>query len=127
MEVINGIKVFGDCGLPSEYELKDQSQILWVAGWYEPGGYDGDGEALVAYKDGTFEWKGLGHCSCYGPWDGVKEKGAQDAEYLRLLRTSDPKVVSRGYGEGHTKLLKILDEVEMAGLIPHVEHLQQPS
>lgn len=43
--------------------------IEWVVYWYQSGDYDGDGDAVARYADGTYRTAGLGHCSCYGPWD----------------------------------------------------------
>lgn len=41
----------------------------WLVYWYEEGDYCGDGEAVALGKDGKLYTYGLGHCSCYGPFD----------------------------------------------------------
>jgi hypothetical protein len=36
---------------------------------YAVGCYDGEGTAVVRYADGSWGVHGMGHCSCYGPFD----------------------------------------------------------
>lgn len=54
------------------YDLPDQDERFeWLVYWYEDGGYDGNGECVGYNKeDGMLYTKNLGHCSCYGPFDG---------------------------------------------------------
>lgn len=56
---------------PDEYEVRDDQLpdgCVWCVYQYERGDWEGSGEAFAF--DGSRYWeKGLGHCSCYGPFD----------------------------------------------------------
>lgn len=45
----------------------------WAAYHYAAGCYDGSGEALVAWEDGTFSFHDMSHCSCNSAWDDLSE------------------------------------------------------
>jgi hypothetical protein len=40
---------------------------IWY--WYSAEYYEGSGNAILRYTDGTWGAVDLGHCSCYGPFD----------------------------------------------------------
>ena len=50
-------------------EPQNDERYLWLVYWYEIGDYCGDGEAVALGVDGKLYVYGLGHCSCYGPFD----------------------------------------------------------
>lgn len=70
----------------------------WFAYWYESGDYCGSGEGVALDDDGNLWESNLGHCSCYGPGDGlpgqrttahrllVRSPSALDAEMKAALR-----------------------------------------
>ena len=43
----------------------------WVVYWYEVGDYCGSGEA-VSFDGSEYRTHSLGHCSCYGPSEGME-------------------------------------------------------
>lgn len=49
-------------------ELDDS--VVWFAYAYTAEPYEGYGEAVWLTKDGNLHFRNLGHCSCYGPFDG---------------------------------------------------------
>lgn len=49
--------------------------VRWIVYHYTNGGYDGSGEALLAFADGTFDFANLGHCSCNSPEDDFPKAG----------------------------------------------------
>jgi hypothetical protein len=51
--------------------IKDLRRISWICYWYESGSYEGNGRAF-AQIDGEIYSKGLGHCSCHGPWCNIE-------------------------------------------------------
>lgn len=53
---------------PDELDYED-SNAVWIVYHYEGGMYDGSGEAVALGLDGKLRIIGLGHCSCYGPFD----------------------------------------------------------
>ena len=53
---------------PGQADLPDGSP--WLVYWYRSGDYDGDGQAVASLPDGHLVEASLGHCSCYGPWEG---------------------------------------------------------
>ncbi|MGL6101353.1 MAG: hypothetical protein ACRC0G_17240 [Fusobacteriaceae bacterium] len=65
--------------------------VVKVIGWYCPGSYEGSGEAIIVFNDGTVKLRGLGHCSCYGPWDDVEETVGQPLEVVRKSVTDNPE------------------------------------
>lgn len=48
----------------------DSDQYEWLVYGYEQGFWDGSGYAVALRKDGQLQYKGLDHCSCFGPLDG---------------------------------------------------------
>jgi len=62
------ISVGPDEADPVEKALPENA--AWCVYLYEQGDYEGSGEAYVGTKDGKFFEASLGHCSCYGPWEG---------------------------------------------------------
>lgn len=51
------------------------TNVRWIVYHYTCGLYDGSGEALLAFEDGSFAFSGLGHCSCNGPEDNFPDRG----------------------------------------------------
>jgi hypothetical protein len=51
--------------LPEDREAIDEA---WY--WYGYGGYEGTGQLLMRHGDG-YALHDMGHCSCYGPTDGI--------------------------------------------------------
>lgn len=92
---------------PYGYEEKDD-RYVWLVYWYEIGDYCGDGEAVAFGKDGLVYFYGLGHCSCYGPFDdwGSPGKGMTVEEYLRPKDSVHDLSVKGPVDEKVTKLLK---------------------
>lgn len=45
----------------------------WIITDYNRGDYSGTGEAIAKLGDNLYYWD-LGHCSCYGPFDGSPEE-----------------------------------------------------
>lgn len=69
-------------------EIIDQSfqdGVKWIVYWYESGSYDGSGSAYCKFETGEYGFLGLGHCSCYGPFD-VSEGHSWDKIDLGELR-----------------------------------------
>jgi hypothetical protein len=64
-----------------------EDQFVWMAYWYECGDYDGCGEAIALGKDGFLYCAGLGHCSCYGPFEDGFEKMCSVEDFLGSLGT----------------------------------------
>jgi hypothetical protein len=64
---------------------------VWLITWYESGDYGGDGLAAALRKDGVVEYKGLGHCSCYGPMDSWSSESTKVSleEFLKLGEYDD--------------------------------------
>ena len=58
-----------DVDFSSVETLKDAD---WIVYNYQTGSYEGDGVAIHK-KNGKYYQSGIGHCSCYGPEDGIKE------------------------------------------------------
>lgn len=66
----------------NEYDEK----FVWMVVWYERLEYEGNGEAVALGYDGMLYFKGLGHCSCYGPFDqeyGGFEESISVEDYLK--------------------------------------------
>lgn len=72
------------------YDLPEgDDRFEWIVHYYEDGGYDGSGEAVGLNKeDGLLYVKNLGHCSCYGPFDGGMD-GADKYEVAKFLEDKD--------------------------------------
>lgn len=87
----------------SEYELKDVSalQADWFVYYYEHGSYEGTGFA-VWKKDNKYYYDDLGHCSCYGPTDGLKNTGGYDS-------LEDIDKIDKNYNEGEN-VMKFIKE-----------------
>lgn len=51
-------------------ESFDGVRVEIAVTFYEPGSWDGSGEALLLGDNGVLYTWNMGHCSCYGPWDG---------------------------------------------------------
>lgn len=51
-----------------KYVPLDQ-EYKWAVVWYIHYGPEGDGEVVALGMDGLLHYKGLGHCSCFGPLD----------------------------------------------------------
>lgn len=52
-------------------DLDKNDEFKWVVYYYEwLSGYEATGEAIGLHKSGQLYYYGLGHCSCYGPFDG---------------------------------------------------------
>jgi hypothetical protein len=66
---------------------------LWY--WYAYGSYEGSGMALVRVEQGYLLY-GLGHCSCYGPWESwdtyVHPENARTIDALWKSLTPDARV-----------------------------------
>ena len=63
------------CGADGEFYEDDIKMIKdldveWACYWYENGFYEGDG-CLIMRKDNKWYTHTCGHCSCYGPVDGL--------------------------------------------------------
>lgn len=65
--------------------------ITHVVGWYGTGYYEGAGDALVRFDDGTFALKNLGHCSCYGPWEEADELKHLPFEEVKAKVLANPE------------------------------------
>lgn len=52
---------------PGDYNMHPAKVVVTQ---YKCGEWEGSGSALLWMCDGSVEEWGLGHCSCYGPWDG---------------------------------------------------------
>lgn len=64
-------------------EFSHVKDVKWIVYWYENGGYDGNGQAVVLKEDGLLYVGDLGHCSCYGPTESLEGlKGITVKEYL---------------------------------------------
>lgn len=48
----------------------EESKYRWLVYWYEGDSYDGRGEGVALGYDGLLYVYPLGHCSCWGPFDG---------------------------------------------------------
>jgi len=58
--------------------------LQWLVYSYEDyDGYSGGGQAVALTNDGMVLVKDLGHCSCYGPFDGWGDKPITVEELLR--------------------------------------------
>ena len=82
-------------------------RIVWLAYWYESGCYEGSGKAVYLDSLGTWHQDDLGHCSCYGPFDG----GFNDLPYtLEQVIETQGKAWAReehsAYQQGLIKALK---------------------
>lgn len=61
-------------------ESREPYKVLVTNYWTEP--YEGSGFAYMLTHDGKVREYGLGHCSCYGPWEGGWDgEPAQFTEY----------------------------------------------
>ncbi|MGL5582996.1 MAG: hypothetical protein ACRDCE_18865 [Cetobacterium sp.] len=94
----DGIRYCGDYGADDDIGLSEgQKRVLEsigaikVIGWYGYGSYEGSGEALIVFNDGTLSLENLGHCSCYGPWDNVEDIKGRPAEVVRKSVTDNPE------------------------------------
>lgn len=65
--------------------------VVQVIGWYCSGHYEGSGEALVVFNDGTLSLQNLGHCSCYGPWDDLEDIKGRSLEVVRKSVLDNPE------------------------------------
>jgi len=67
---------YGDLSELSEYELEDlyQKGIEEVWYWYAQAPYEGIGHLLLRVGD-LYDFHDAGHCSCYGPTEGIKFRG----------------------------------------------------
>jgi hypothetical protein len=52
------------------YDLRASFEYEWLVYDYGIGDYCGNGTAVALSKDGKLYMADLGHCSCYGPFDG---------------------------------------------------------
>ena len=72
--------------LSFEYtELPTGHTIKKIVYWYEVGDYDGSGWALVQKADGWLSVC-LGHCSCYGPEENIREAYVEQGQKIKDLK-----------------------------------------
>lgn len=72
---------------PSFYDLQRTDEINILVSKYEEGEYDGSGEALLLRDNNVVEYYRLGHCSCYGPFDGGPDETYTLEEFLEKNKT----------------------------------------
>lgn len=84
----------GDYSIKYLYKNKPidvEVEELWTA--YESGNYDGIGFAVYRDSNGDWHHDDLGHCSCYGPfdggWNGVKYTKEQVIDILEDSASTD--------------------------------------
>lgn len=63
---------WGDAEKLQDWDIKTltDARVEKCVYWYVSGSYEGNGEALM-YREGSWHYKHLGHCSCYGPFDDL--------------------------------------------------------
>lgn len=80
----------GTCPL-DEYDRNNLEamgvETAWY--WYSTGSYEGCGNMVARLTDGTWAFKDLGHCSCYGPTDDNFDAKAPTLEELRKIPLHD--------------------------------------
>ncbi|MGL5566017.1 MAG: hypothetical protein ACRDC4_09850 [Plesiomonas sp.] len=93
----DGIRYCGEYGTDDDIGLRDNDKeflasqgVVKIIGWYGSGSYEGSGEALIVFNDGTLNLRNLGHCSCYGPWEDLEEIKGRPAEVVRKSVTDNP-------------------------------------
>lgn len=72
-----GPEEIGDLDSDRHWRCKYQ----WVIYWYESGCYEGSGNA-ISWDGTTLRHHDLGHCSCYGPEDGLNDGDVVTVEDL---------------------------------------------
>lgn len=90
----------------NEYDEK----FVWMVVWYERLEYEGNGEAVALGYDGMLYFKGLGHCSCYGPFDqeyGGFEESISVEDYLKSDSIHDTDTQNSWVRD---KVIKLLGE-----------------
>jgi hypothetical protein len=99
-------------GVGPEETGMGEDQFLRCVYWYETGSYEGDGVAVIQRYDGGFVWVSLGHCSCYGPEDGVKTFRGEKPVTLEELEkvAGDPEEVV-GFNESLWKCVQRMKEL----------------
>lgn len=78
---------------PDDFSMYGCKDYLWVVHWYEAGDWCGNGWA-VSWDGEQLREHNLGHCSCYGPSDGLYTGDAielSDLESSMVLSTSLPR------------------------------------
>lgn len=65
------------------YDVPNSEGLQWLVYWYESGYYDGQGQAVALWEDGSVTVKDLSHCSCYGPFDSWGKDNVTIEEVLR--------------------------------------------
>lgn len=87
-----------------DFENIDKLNAEWFVYWYEIGSYDGDGFA-VWKKDDKYYYSGLGHCSCYGPTESIKNAiGFSLEEVEKIAKTN------YDYSESGKDVIKYIKE-----------------
>lgn len=72
-----------------DWELKelDAAGIDEIWYWYVAGSYEGDGEIIFRIGD-RYGYKYAGHCSCYGPTEGIAVDAAKANDTLESIVSS---------------------------------------
>jgi hypothetical protein len=71
-----------------------EKNALFVIYWYGSGSYEGSGDLVVVFDDGSVDTISLGHCSCNGPLDDLSalKRGAyKDIATFRQGLTSEAR------------------------------------
>lgn len=87
--------------------------------WYHARSYEGSGFFMGQLKSGEWVWKDLGHCSCYGPLDGIAGDGYTGYGGGNWSKIESPaEFVSRASDEFTKKdAAPVLDAMREKGLL----------
>ena len=77
---------FGEPMALDDWELKelDAAGIDEIWYWYVAGSHEGDGEIIFRIGD-RYGYKYAGHCSCYGPTEGIDVDAAKANDTLESI------------------------------------------
>ena len=90
----------------SDYDEK----FVWMVIHYTNFGYEGSGEAVALGHDGMLYFKGLSHCSCYGPFDEFENGQFEKVSVEDYLKSDSIHDTDTENNKIRSKVIKLLGE-----------------
>lgn len=90
----------------NEYDEK----FVWMVINYYNEGYEGYGEAVALGHDGMLYFKGLDHCSCYGPFEELENGQFEKVSVEDYLKSDSIHDTDTENSKIRNKVIKLLGE-----------------
>ena len=89
-------------------------KFVWIVIHYTKFDYEGSGEAVALGHDGMLYFKGLSHCSCYGPFDEFENGQFEKVSVEDYLKSDSIHDTDTENNKIRSKVIELLGEKKMA-------------